>query len=71
MTITFSFLKKYNNKLTNEKIIETLLEFDKQFFNTWIRFNRKMNPKTPIDYYIIDLPVTIIDDIGKKLRNVS
>ena len=71
MTFEFSFLKKYNPTLSNEKIIEVLKNFDENFFSGWIIFNEKMRPNTPIDKCVIDLPATMVDEIGVKLKAVS
>jgi hypothetical protein len=71
MTINFKWLKSNNDKLSNEKIIQVLMDYNKSYFSGWITYNESCNPKGSIDNYIIDLPVSMIDDINELLSVIS
>ncbi|MCK9416298.1 hypothetical protein M0Q97_06540 [Candidatus Dojkabacteria bacterium] len=62
MTITFAYLKNACS-LSDENIIKKLKKYNKTFFESWIIYNKTINKEKIIDDYIIDLPVTMIDEI--------
>ena len=68
MTFKFTLLKKYNSKLSNEKIIKVLKDYDRNFFNSWLKFNDRINSNISVENWIINLPAMEVDKIGVKLK---
>ena len=69
MTITFKTLKSVNSNLNDNDVLNIIKEFDENYYNSWLLYNKKINKLTKIDHFIIDLPVIFIDDLIKMLNN--
>jgi hypothetical protein len=67
MTIKFKELTEEYNTPT-EEVLSILLDYDKEFFESWRVYNDKLYPDTPIGERTISLPASQFDKIFQLLK---
>ena len=70
MTIKFKELtNEYND--SEEKVLSVLLDYDKEFFESWKEYNDRLYPDSPIGEHLISLPASQFDKIFQLLKPIE